>query len=48
LKDEITLKHTDLDIATSKKEQMEAQLYDLKQSVNIKLSAADDLQKILN
>ena len=38
----------ELDAATKGRDQLEAQLADLKQSVNIKLSAVDDLQRILN
>ena len=48
MNDELTLKQKELDSAKKEKDQLEAQLSDLKQSVNIKLSAADDLQKILN
>ena len=43
IKDELTLKQTELDMATSKRDEIESQIYDLKQSVSIKLSAADDL-----
>ena len=43
VKDDLILKQAELDSVTSKRDEIEAQLQDLKQSVSIKLSAADDL-----
>ena len=43
LQDEVLLKGTDLETAISKRAEVEGQLADLKESVKIKISAADDL-----